>query len=131
MLVARLEGVTAIGGIGATNLAARWLGEAHALLGDPAHARADYERALAWATTVHHRPEIALTRLGLAELLLEEAVSHQQSAVSSARGEGKLMADQLRAEGSAHLDFAIAELRAMNMQPALERALRHKGLLHA
>ena len=28
-----------------------------------------------------------------------------------------------------HLDFAIAELRDMKMQPALERALRHRGLL--
>ena len=30
-----------------------------------------------------------------------------------------------------HLDFAIAELRDMKMQPALERALRHRGLLKA
>ena len=30
-----------------------------------------------------------------------------------------------------HLDFAIAEFRAMKMQPALERALRHKGILKA
>jgi len=30
-----------------------------------------------------------------------------------------------------HLDFAIAEFREMKMQPALERALRHKGLLRA
>ena len=30
-----------------------------------------------------------------------------------------------------HLDFAILELRDMKMQPALERALRHRGLLKA
>jgi hypothetical protein len=30
-----------------------------------------------------------------------------------------------------HLDFAIAELTEMKMQPALERALRHRGLLKA
>jgi tetratricopeptide (TPR) repeat protein len=30
-----------------------------------------------------------------------------------------------------HLDFAIAEFQAMKMQPALERALRHRGLLKA
>lgn len=30
-----------------------------------------------------------------------------------------------------HLDFAIAELRAMKMQPSLERALRYRGLLKA
>ena len=36
-----------------------------------------------------------------------------------------------KGEAQGHLDFAIEELRAMKMQPALERALRHKGLLHA
>ena len=36
-----------------------------------------------------------------------------------------------RAQGQEHLDFAIEELRAMRMQPSLERALRHKGLLRA
>ena len=30
-----------------------------------------------------------------------------------------------------HLDFAIDEFRDMKMQPALERALSHKGLLKA
>jgi len=30
-----------------------------------------------------------------------------------------------------HLDFAIAELREMKMQPALERALRCKEILRA
>jgi hypothetical protein len=30
-----------------------------------------------------------------------------------------------------HLDFAIAELPDMKMQPALERALSHRGLLKA
>jgi len=30
-----------------------------------------------------------------------------------------------------HLDFAIAEFRDMKMQPSLERALKHKGLLTA
>jgi len=29
------------------------------------------------------------------------------------------------------LDFAIAEFQEMKMQPSLERALRHKGLLKA
>ena len=60
-----------------------------------------------------------------------EAVSYQQSAVSSGGDGEKLMADKLKAEGSQHLDFAIEEFRAMKMQPSLERALRHKGLLHA
>jgi pimeloyl-ACP methyl ester carboxylesterase len=30
-----------------------------------------------------------------------------------------------------HLDFAISEIREMKMQPSLERALRHRGLLKA
>ena len=34
-------------------------------------------------------------------------------------------------EGEEHLDFAIGELREMKMQPSLERALRHRGLLKA
>jgi len=36
-----------------------------------------------------------------------------------------------RAEAVEHLDFAIAEFRDMKMQPSLERALRHRGLLKA
>ena len=36
-----------------------------------------------------------------------------------------------RNEALEHLDFAIAEFRDMKMQPALERALRHKDILKA
>ena len=36
-----------------------------------------------------------------------------------------------RAEALDHLDFAIAELRGMKMQPSLERALSHRELLEA
>jgi hypothetical protein len=66
------------------------------------------------------RPELALTRLQLAEIL-------------AARGEnlGSAESAPLRREAQEHLDFAIEEFRAMKMQPSLERALRHKGLLHA
>ena len=39
--------------------------------------------------------------------------------------------DQEQSDAQPHLEFAIEEFRAMNMQPALERALRHKGLLRA
>ncbi|HZT09045.1 MAG TPA: hypothetical protein VFC51_18645 [Chloroflexota bacterium] len=91
---------------------ARPLGEAAALTGDLATARRHYDRSLTWATQIRHRPEIALTRLALAELLLEGSSDE-------------------RAEAKSHLDFAIEEFRAMKMQPSLERALRHKGLLHA
>ena len=58
------------------------------------------------------RPEIAIIRLRLAELLFEHFPEEQPEALI-------------------HLDFAIEEFRAMKMQPSLERALRHKGLLHA
>jgi hypothetical protein len=53
------------------------------------------------------RPEWALATLGLAEVL--------------AAGD----------EAQSHLDQAIAELQAMNMQPALQRALARKELLKA
>jgi hypothetical protein len=46
-------------------------------------------------------PEIALIRLDLAELLLEHYRHERGAAIQ-------------------HLDFAIAELRDMKMQPALE-----------
>jgi hypothetical protein len=105
---------------------------AFALVGDREAARVHYARALDWTTRMRHRPELALTRLGLAELLLDEAASDQRSAVSTrTTPPDELTADRLRAEGSEHLDFAIGEFQAMKMQPALERALRLKGLLTA
>ena len=57
-------------------------------------------------------PELTLSRLGLAELLLEHYPDERDAAIE-------------------HLDFAIAEFQDMKMQPALERALRHRGLLKA
>jgi hypothetical protein len=91
---------------------ARHLGEAAALRGDRTAARAYFEEALEVAGRIRHRPEIALTHRALAELLLEGSAAGQ-------------------AEALPHLDLAIEEFRAMKMQPSLERALRHKGLLHA
>jgi len=91
---------------------ARHLGAAAVLLGDHAAARSYYEQALAVCATIRFRPEIALTRLQLAELLL----AHNPSE---------------RAIALAHLDFAISELREMGMQPALERALTLKDRLDA
>jgi len=86
---------------------ARLLGAAAALLGEPAQARAHYEQALEVARKIRHRPEIALTRLQLAELLLENEPDERAGAL-------------------AHLNFAIEEFRDMKMQPSLERALRRK-----
>jgi DNA-binding CsgD family transcriptional regulator len=81
----------------------RHLGAAAALLGEPDRARRYYERALAEAIAMQFRPEVALTRLGLAELLLSRFPAS-------------------RAEALEHLAFASAEFEAMNMTPSLERA---------
>jgi tetratricopeptide (TPR) repeat protein len=91
---------------------ARHLGDASSLLGRHDEARAHYARSLEICERVRFRPEIALTHLGLAELLLEHYSDERSAAIE-------------------HLDFAIAEFREMKMQPSLERALRHRGLLKA
>jgi tetratricopeptide (TPR) repeat protein len=88
------------------------LGSANAFLGNVREARACYTRALEVCAKIRFRPEIALTRLGLAELLLEHYPDERPAAIE-------------------HLDFAIAEFREMKMQPSLERALKHKELLKA
>ena len=82
---------------------ARRLGAAHSLLGEPDKARAYYHQALDAAGKIGFRPEIALTRLQLAELLVDSYPSDRPEAVE-------------------HLDFAVGEFRDMKMQPSLERA---------
>jgi ATP/maltotriose-dependent transcriptional regulator MalT len=91
---------------------ARLFGAAAALLGDRERARRWSEQALTDATRVRFRPEIALTRLQLAELLADAGESHRREALE-------------------HLDFAVFELREMKMQPSLERALAIKRSLQA
>jgi tetratricopeptide (TPR) repeat protein len=91
---------------------ARHLGAAAALLGRYDEARKYYHEAIKVCTEVKFRPEIALTRLQLAELLLEHYPEEKKEALE-------------------HLDFAIKEFREMKMQPSLERALRHKDILKA
>ena len=91
---------------------ARHLGAAAALLGEPEKARAYYDQALEAAAKIRFRPEIALTRLQLAELLLDNYPDE-------------------RTEALEHLDFAIGEFREMKMQPSLERALGRKEVLSA
>jgi DNA-binding CsgD family transcriptional regulator len=83
----------------------RYLGDAAVLCGDREAARTYYEQALDSAGKIQFRPELALTHLRLAELLVAEANEPGYS------------------EALQHLKTAIPELRAMNMQPALERAL--------
>ena len=91
---------------------ARHLGAAAALLGRPDEAMAYYQRALDACAKLRFRPDTALTRLQLAELLLEHYPDERDAAIE-------------------HLDFAIAEFREMKMQPSLERALRRTANLAA
>ena len=133
----------------------RVLGGAAALAGQLDQAE-DYSRqAIAACERARFRPELALTRLQLAEVLSAKASEpneNQADALTptpstgspnapmnrgseSAGRTGQALSQRereaLRHEALGHLDFAIDEFRAMKMQPALERALRHKGLLHA
>jgi hypothetical protein len=113
-IVPRLDPVAAMfpfgGGFFHTCIA-RHLGAAAALLGNREQAEAYYATGLELCGKIRHRPEIALTRLQLAELLLAYP-------------------DE-RAAAIGHLDFAVAEFREMRMQPSLERALRHREVLKA
>ena len=90
----------------------QYLGAAEALLGRPEEARKYYQDAIKVCTEMRFRPGLALTRLQLAELLLEHYPKEKKEALE-------------------HLDFAIKEFREMKMQPSLERALRHKEILKA
>jgi hypothetical protein len=94
------------------NSVARHVGSGLALLDNPSEARSNYEEAIRVSARVGFRPEVALARLQLAELLLDHHPDERDAAIE-------------------HLDFAIAEFQAMKMQPSLERALRHRGLLKA
>jgi DNA-binding CsgD family transcriptional regulator len=84
---------------------ARHLGDAAALVGDSTAARGYYTQALESTGRIRFCPELALTHLRLAELLLKEP---DAAALS---------------ESLEHLNIAIPELRDMKMQPGLERAL--------
>ena len=86
----------------------RHLGDAARLVGDREGARAYYEAAIEATARVRHRPELALARLRLAELLLEGTPSE-------------------RIEAERHLKLAIPELDAMEMRPFLERARTIQG----
>jgi tetratricopeptide (TPR) repeat protein len=90
----------------------RHLGAACALLGRYDEARKYYQEAIKVCTEMRFRPEMALTRLQLAELLLEHYPIEKKDAIE-------------------HLDFCIKEFQEMKMQPSLERALRHKEILKA
>jgi DNA-binding CsgD family transcriptional regulator len=82
----------------------RVMGDAAAFLGRHEEARDYYEEALALCERIGHRPERAIVRTHLAELLLEHYPEERDAAIE-------------------HLDLAIAELGAMDMKPAFDSAL--------
>jgi tetratricopeptide (TPR) repeat protein len=90
----------------------RHLGRAAVLQGKYDEAKKHYLEAIKVCMDMRFRPELALSRLQLAELLLEHFPPEKKEALE-------------------HLDFAIKEFREMKMQPSLERALRHKDILKA
>jgi len=90
----------------------RHLGGAAALLERYDEARQHYQEAIRVCTDMRFRPELALSRLQLAELLLDRYPDEKSEALE-------------------HLDFAIKEFREIKMQPSLERALRRKDILKA
>jgi tetratricopeptide (TPR) repeat protein len=99
-------------GLWVTTCAGRHMGGAAALLGRPDEARKYYGKAIRDCTEMRFRPELALSRLQLTELLLEHYPDEKREALE-------------------HLDFAIKEFQDMKMQPSLERALRHKQIQNA
>jgi tetratricopeptide (TPR) repeat protein len=113
LLIHRLAGSDAqTSGFVLTTCTSRHLGAACALLNRPEEARRYYQKAIKDCTEMKFRPELALTHLQLAELLLEHYPDEKKEALE-------------------HLDFAIKEFQDMKMQPSLERALRHKEILKA
>jgi tetratricopeptide (TPR) repeat protein len=114
LLLHRLAGCSSscTSGLWLTTCTSRHLGAAAALLDRPDEARRYYQKAIKVCTEMKFRPELALTRLQLAELLLEHYPDEKKKALE-------------------HLDFAIKEFQDMKMQPSLERALRHKDILEA
>ena len=112
VLAERLAPIANLSSAFVSSCPARHLAAAAALLGEPDKARKYYHQALEAAGKIRFRPEIALIRLQLCELLLDHYPDE-------------------RAEALEHLDFAIGEFRDMKMQPYLERALSHRDILKA
>jgi tetratricopeptide (TPR) repeat protein len=90
-----------------TSCAGRHLGAAANMLGRQKEALDYYHEALKVATNTQFRPEIALIRFQLAELLHEHYPEKRE--------------DMLE-----HLDFAIEEFKEMKMAPSFKKALTVK-----
>jgi len=86
-----------------TTIISRHLGAGAAMLGRFDEAKAYYLKAIEIAEDMRFRPELALARFQLAELLLEHYPDEKEDAL-------------------AHLNFAIDEFEEMKMQPSLEKA---------
>ena len=99
-------------GLRAPTCIGRHLGAAAALLGRHEEALAHYQAALGLTQAMRFRPEAALIRLGLVELLVMAFPGR-------------------RAEAVEHLNVALSELRAMRMAPALARAERLAAVVSA
>jgi DNA-binding CsgD family transcriptional regulator len=99
----RLEPAASPATSDAFTLIDRHRGGAYLLLGEPDRARQHYLAALAAGEKMRFRPEVALTRLALAELLLDHFPRE-------------------RGEAFEHLDLCIPEFRGMKMQPSLQKA---------
>jgi tetratricopeptide (TPR) repeat protein len=113
MLVGRLnDSGTRTTGTSLPTCIGRHLGAGCALLGRYDEAREYYHQSLETATKMRFRPEIALTRLQLTELLLDCYPEERSLAIE-------------------HLDFAIGEFQEMKMEPALRQALLRKEILRA
>ena len=112
MLAEVLSPLPPLAGHTNTSSPTRIIGDAWALLRKPENARLSYDQGIDVCEQAGFRPELALTRAHLAELLLDHYPDERDAAIE-------------------HLDFAIAEFQDMKMQPALERALGRRGLLKA
>ena len=112
ILLRQIEGSPRITSYFHVTCVPRHLGGACALLERYEEARKHYHEAIEVCTEIRFRPELALTRLQLAELLLEHYPDEKKEALE-------------------HLDFAISEFRELKMRPSLERVLRHKEILGA
>ncbi|MHB8577565.1 MAG: AAA family ATPase, partial [Dehalococcoidia bacterium] len=100
-----------------TGCVARYLGELAVLQGDRDEAKRRYTQALAVAAHNRIRPETALTRLQLAELLAGPLAPNAGGTFTEADGDERDLA-----EAREHLAFCIPEFEAMKMAPSLERA---------
>jgi len=90
-------------GIYYTTIIPRHLGAGAAMLGRYDEAKAHYLKAIKIAEEMRFRPELALSRFQLAELLFDHYPDEKEETLE-------------------HLNFAIDEFKEMKMQPSLEKA---------